>query len=72
MIDTEQELLDTLAMRSLAHRWVAQEPSTKRFYVTGKPFPTVAPNVVATAVQRGVLVEHAPGLWSRPEERRPR
>jgi hypothetical protein len=70
MIDTEQELLDTLAiMRGLAHRWVAQEPGTKRFYVTGKPFPTVAPNVVAAAVQRGVLVEHTPGLWSRPEDR---
>jgi hypothetical protein len=68
MIETEQELFRALDMRSHAHRWVAQQPSSKRFYVTGKPFPTVAPELVSSATKRGVLVQFVPGLWSRPED----
>jgi hypothetical protein len=67
MIDTEQELLRTLATRSLP-RWVARVPNTDRFYVTGEPFPPVTPDVVLTAVKRGVLIEHVPGLWCQPQD----
>ena len=69
MIDTEQELLRTLA--TLPHRWVAREPTVNRSYVTGEPFPTVTPDVVFSAIKRRVLVEYVPGLWSQAHDAPP-